>query len=145
MAQRPRPTLRPTVLAAIAVGGLAGGLVREAVTSAWPAGSGFPWAIFGVNTAGGLILGFLLVGVQELLPPTTYLRPLLGTGFCGALTTFSSVTVAVDRFGAEARPGLAVGYSLGSLAAGLAAAILGIALARALAGRRPGSFGRGKD
>lgn len=119
-------------------GGFFGGLVRYTVGLVWPAPAGaFPWGIFLVNIAGAFILSLLLVLVRDVLPPTTYLRPALGTGFCGALTTFSSVTTAVDELVAHAAPGVALAYLVASLAAGLAVVFLGVALGRAIAARRP--------
>jgi CrcB protein len=126
-------------VAAVAAGGVAGGLVRYGVLLAWPTGpDSFPWPIFGVNTAGGFILALLLVLALEVLPPSTYLRPALGTGFCGALTTFSSVATATDQLAAHRHPGLAVGYLAASLAAGLLAAALGIATGRSVRNLRSG-------
>lgn len=130
------PRLRAGVVVAVGVGSFAGGLVRYEATVTWPQGSGFPWAIFGVNTAGAFILGLLLVLVLEVLPPTTYLRPLLGTGFCGGLTTFSAVAAGSDSLVAHGRAGLAAGYLASSVAAGLGGVALGVILARSLAAYR---------
>lgn len=84
------------------------------------------------------MLGLLLVVVLEVLPPTTYVRPLLGTGFCGALTTFSSVVVGADQLIARGSGLTAASYLLGSVLAGLGAAWLGIVLGRSIvaAGQR---------
>jgi CrcB protein len=131
------PRVRGRVVAAVAVGGVAGGALRYAVGLALPPSpAGFPWAVFAVNTAGAFVLAVLLVLVLEVLTPTTYLRPLLGTGFCGALTTFSSVATGVDQLVARGAAGLAAGYLAASLAAGLAAVVTGAALARWAGGRR---------
>jgi CrcB protein len=92
--------------------------------------------VFAVNTAGAFVLGLLLVLVLEVLPPTTYLRPLVGTGFCGALTTFSSVATGVDGLVAHGSVALAAGYLGVSLGAGLAAAVCGMLLGRSAAARR---------
>lgn len=137
----PRPSRWPRIhwgmVLAVAIGGFFGGIVRYAVGLAWPAPAGtFPWGIFVVNTAGAFVLALLLVLVLEVLPPTTYLRPLIGTGFCGALTTFSTVMVGVDQLAAHRHVGLAAGYVIGSLAAGLAAASFGIVLGRSIAAHR---------
>jgi fluoride exporter len=127
------PRIHPRAVVAVAVGGLAGGALRYAVGLWQPASrTGFPWAVFAVNTAGALLLALLLVLVLEVLPPTTYLRPLVGTGFCGALTTFSSVVTGADQLVARGHAGLAAGYLAASLGAGLAAAVCGAALGRAV-------------
>src|SRR5437899_288566 len=107
----------PRILAAIAVGGFAGGLVRYVIGRAVPAPhGGFPAATFGINLAGSFILALLVVFVLDILPPTTYLRPLIGVGFCGALTTFSTWMLDTDRLLAERHYGTAAGNLFGSLA-----------------------------
>lgn len=131
------PRIHWLTVGAVAGGGFFGGLVRYLVGLAVPTSpGGFPWATFVVNTAGGFILALLLVLVLEVFPPTTYLRPVIGTGFCGALTTFSTVAVGVDELVAADRVATAVGYTAASVAAGLAAALFGIVLGRALAALR---------
>jgi CrcB protein len=131
----PRP--HPGVVVAVAAGGFVGGLARYETVLALPTGPGrFPWAILLVNTGGALVLALLLVLATELLPPTTYLRPLLGTGFCGALTTFSSVAADTDRLAAHGHGATAAGYLLASMAAGLAAGIVGVVAGRTLAASR---------
>lgn len=124
-------------VAAVAIGAFAGGVARYLVVLAWPAPSGtFPWGIFGVNTAGVFILALLLVLALEVVNPSDYLRPMLGTGFCGGLTTFSSVATGVDELAAHGHPGLAVGYVAASVFAGLAAAALGIIFGRSIGAAR---------
>lgn len=130
------PWLRPDVLAVVFVGGCAGGLLRYAATTAWPAPTfGFPWSTLLVNTVGAFILAVVVVVAAELAP-SRYLRPLVGTGFCGALTTFSSVVVTADRLAAHDATLTAAGYVLATVATGLTAAALGLALARVVATRR---------
>jgi CrcB protein len=63
-------------------------------------------------------------------------RPLLGTGFCGAFTTFSSVVVGADELVAHGHAATAAGYLLASIAAGLLAAWLGVVGTRAVAALR---------
>jgi CrcB protein len=138
---RPRrsrlPRIHPGTVLAVAIGGVFGGLLRYEIGVALPAATdAFPVATFLVNAAGAFVLALVLVLVLEVLPPTTYVRPLLGTGFCGALTTFSSVATGVDQLVARGHAGLAAGYVAASLAAGLTAAVLGIALGRSVAAAR---------
>ena len=136
--RRRLPRIHWGSVVAVAAGGFVGGLLRYVVGLAWPAPSGsIPWAIVTVNTAGAFVLALLLVLVLEVLPPSTYLRPALGTGFCGALTTFSSVAVAVDQLVAGGSAVAALVYLLLSLVAGLAAVGLGVVLGRWL-----GRFGK---
>jgi fluoride ion exporter CrcB/FEX len=65
--------------------------------AAAPAPGRWPWPTFAVNIAGALLLGYLITRLQERLPLSAYRRPLLGTGLCGALTTFSTMPVEVVR------------------------------------------------
>lgn len=131
------PRIHWRSVAAIGVGGFAGGLARYGVDLLWPTPAGsFPYATFAINTSGAFLLALLLVLVLEVLPPTTYLRPTLGTGFCGAFTTFSNVTVASDQLAAHGRATTAVVYVTASVLAGLAAASFGIVLGRSIAASR---------
>lgn len=125
--------LPPAVLAAVFVGGALGGLARSQVTRAWPTPpDGFPWATFTINISGAFALALLLVLVLEVLPSTTYVRPLLGTGFCGAWTTFSSIVVSTDQLLASGAAWTGILYLLGTAAGGLAAALLGFVLGRSV-------------
>lgn len=142
--RRPRragwPRLRASVLLAVYVGGVAGGLARYAVTSAWPTPTrGFPWATFVVNTAGAFALAVLLVLLIEGSAPRRYARPLLGTGFLGAFTTFSSVVAATAQLAAHGHGRTATGYLAGSVLATLCAAFLGLLLGRSFIATRHGS------
>ena len=128
-----RLRFRPRVLALVFVGGCGGGLLRYAVTRHWPTSStAFPWPTFAVNVIGAFVLAALVAGVASRERTRAWLRPLLGTGVCGALTTFSSLVVAVDRLAAHGRLATGVGYLLLSIVAGLAAATLGLLGVRAV-------------
>ena len=65
---------------------------------------------------------------------SSYRRPLLGTGLCGGLTTFSTMQVETIRMLEHQHYGLAVGYTAASIAAGLLAVYLATALVRRAAG-----------
>jgi CrcB protein len=128
------PRLRAGIVAVVFAGGCLGGAARYWATSTHPGGA-FPWSTLAVNLAGAFVLGLVVVVASELVP-SRYLRPLVGTGFCGALTTFSSVVVSADRLFAHHRVATALGYLLATIVGGLAAAVLGLFLGRALAGGR---------
>ena len=65
-------------LAAVAVGGGIGSVARYVLSAAFPAGNGFPWAIFAVNVSGCFFLGLLMVYLLEVWPPRRFLRPVAG-------------------------------------------------------------------
>ncbi|MGZ4531419.1 MAG: fluoride efflux transporter CrcB, partial [Mycobacteriaceae bacterium] len=81
-------------LAAVFAGGALGALARAALSSLTlddPAR--WPWPTFTVNIVGAFLLGYFTTRLLERLPVSSYRRPLLGTGFCGGLTTFSTMQV----------------------------------------------------
>lgn len=130
------PRLRWDVVLAVFFGGCVGGWARYAVTQAWATQTGrFPWATFTVNVAGAFILALVIV-VAAVIVSSRYLRPLLGTGFCGAFTTFSSIVVTTDLLFAHHHPGTAAAYLGASIVAGLTAAAFGLVLGRAVAANR---------
>jgi CrcB protein len=88
-----------------------------------------PWATFAVNVIGSFVLGVVL----GLLPPGSGARLLLGTGFCGGFTTFSTFSAEVVAIAEGGAAGRAGAYAVGSVAAGLAAAVAGAAIGRAAA------------
>jgi fluoride exporter len=105
-------------LAAIFAGGFLGAVARAEVAAALPAAPGeWPWATLAVNVLGAFLLGYAVTRLQERLPLSAYRRPFIGTGVCGALTTFSTLQLELLRLPA----GLAVGYAATSIAAGFLA------------------------
>lgn len=119
---------------AVAVGGAAGALARAGLVAAWGRGSShWPWPIFLANTAGALAMGVLYVVLVERSADPLW-RPLLMTGFLGALTTFS--TFALDAFYLWQTRGtaLALGYVVATNAAVLIALAVGITAARWISG-----------
>jgi CrcB protein len=124
-----RPDLKE--LLAIFVGGFAGAIARAALGDALthdPAA--WPWATFLVNVGGALLLGYATTRLQERLPLSAYRRPLIGTGFCGALTTFSALQIEFIDMLDAGRYALAASYATASVAGGFAAVHLGTGLAR---------------
>ncbi|MFG3698116.1 fluoride efflux transporter CrcB [Micromonospora sp. NPDC047620] len=92
-------------------------------------GTGFPWGTLTVN-----VLGSLLLGTVTGLPADPALTALVGTGFCGALTTWSTLSYETLRLARAGRRHAALANVALSVAAGLAAATAGYALARAATG-----------
>jgi fluoride exporter len=76
------------------------------------------------------LLGYFVTRLQERHPITAYRRPLLGTGICGGLTTFSTFQLELLRMLDRGEPLLALAYAGGSIAAGFAGVALGTALVR---------------
>jgi len=114
---------------AVFVGGCVGGLARYAETRAWPSGSsGFPTSTLAVNLAGAFLLAAFVTWAQHA-GHGRWPRALVGTGFCGAYTTFSAIVVDTDRLLASGRGGVAAGYLAASFAGGAAAALIGMASA----------------
>lgn len=118
-------------LGAIFAGGFLGAIARAELVQAFPTGTGdWPWATFAVNVIGAFMLGYLSTRLQERLPVSSYRRPFLGTGVCGALTTFSTMQVELLAMLDRGRMLMAVGYAGGSLFAGLLAVLVSTNLVR---------------
>jgi CrcB protein len=91
----------------------------------------FPWGTFTVNVAGCLVLG-TLTGIGSALPGPVL--ALLGTGFCGALTTYSTFSYETLRLIEQKARFYAAMNVTASLIAGLGATLLGYTTAVAIAG-----------
>jgi CrcB protein len=118
-------------LLAIFAGGSLGAIARAGMGEWLPHQAGtWPWATFAVNVAGAFLLGYFTTRLQERLPLSAYRRPLLGTGFCGALTTFSTMQVELLGMLDDGRAGLAAGYAAASIAAGFLAVLVATNLVR---------------
>jgi fluoride exporter len=85
----------------------------------------FPWGTFAVNVAGSLVLGVLVGGTASEGVVT-----LLGPGFCGALTTYSTFGYETFRLAEDRARLYAVLNVVASVGAGLGAAFLGYAAAQ---------------
>jgi CrcB protein len=131
MAPRSRLPSRVALLAVIGAGGAIGAAARYGTALAIPPRSGvFPVATFGVNIVGAVILGAVAALPAGWLPAHDLSRAGIGTGFCGGLTTFS--TMSLEIYGrVHGTPGLAVGYAAASVIAAPACAWAGFAFARA--------------
>jgi CrcB protein len=118
-------------VAAIMAGGAIGTLARAGLAEALPPRAGqWPWATFIVNLAGAFILGWLLTRLAERTAPSRNWRFFAGTGFCGALTTFSTFQIETFKFARDGHISLAVGYPVTSICAGMALAVAGVLIAR---------------
>jgi len=124
-------------LAAVFVGGALGTLVRAGLGTLRVADPGrWPWPTFTVNIVGAFLLGYLVTRLLERLPLSRYRRPILGTGLCGGLTTFSTMQVETLRMIEAHHYGLAAGYTAASIVAGLLAVYVATVLVRRVRIRR---------
>lgn len=119
------------MVAAVFVGGAVGTVLRAALSVAFPLpASQWPWPTFVVNIAGAFLLGYFATRLQERLPLSSYRRPMLGTGLCGGLTTFSTMQLEIVKMLDGHHVGLALAYAAVSLATGYAAIQVATALVR---------------
>jgi len=91
----------------------------------------FPWGTFTVNVVGSVILGLVAGAVSEGAA-SPHVQLLLGTGLCGALTTYSTFSYETLRLAEDGARFYAAANVAGSIAAGLGAAFTGNAIAHAL-------------
>lgn len=118
-------------LGAILVGGAIGGGARTWLSTVAPVHAGhWPWATFAENLVGCFLLGYFVTRLQERMPISAYRSPLLGTGLCGGLTTFSTFQLELLRLVERGDVVLAVAYAATSIVVGFGAAALGTALVR---------------
>jgi len=107
----------------VALGAVVGAVLRFGADRAavrWR-GAGTVVGILAVNVLGSLVLG-LVLGARDLSPAVV---ALVGTGFCGTLTTFSTFGFDVVRLVEERRVGRAAAYVTGSVLLGVGAATIG--------------------
>lgn len=91
----------------------------------------FPWGTFTVNAVGSFVLGAVL-GAAAAGGLSPHVVAAVGTGFCGALTTYSTFSYETVRLVEDGALRYALFNALGSLAVGLLAAWAGATLAGAL-------------
>ena len=127
------PTLGHWV--AVGAGGALGAMLRFWVSTrllpvaAFPA---WPWSTFSVNLAGSLLFGFLAVALATSSAINDHVRFLLMTGMLGAFTTYSTFAFEVVRMVDGGAWPLAAGYGVSTLFGCVAAAGLGLWIARLL-------------
>ena len=118
-------------LAAVFAGGAIGTLARAGLATVAASDPGrWPWPTFIVNIVGAFLLGYFATRLLERLPVSSYRRPLLGTGLCGGLTTFSTMQVETIKMLEHHHYGLAIGYTVASITAGLVAVYIATAMVR---------------
>ena len=118
----------PVVIGLAAAGAL-GALARYGLDGLIERRGGlFPWGIFVVNVSGAFAIGFLATWMEPRFEDVTWLRTAVLTGFLGAYTTFSTLSLDTYRLLDAGHVGTAIANSVGSLAAGLAAVWAGIRL-----------------
>ena len=111
----------------VGAGGLAGAVARHVVGSHVEDDT---LDTFAVNVVGSFLLGAVIA-----VPTGGPLDPLalaVGTGFCGAFTTFSSFAFETVRLAETGRPRRAIANAFGTLAAALLAVSMGAAVASVL-------------
>ncbi|BBX97729.1 fluoride efflux transporter CrcB [Mycobacterium lacus] len=118
-------------LAAIFAGGGLGALARAALGMlAVPDPARWPWPTFTVNIVGAFLVGYFTTRLLERLPLSSYRRPLLGTGLCGGLTTFSTMQVETLKMIEHGHWALAAGYTVTSIVLGFLAVHLATVVVR---------------
>jgi CrcB protein len=131
-----RPKADWRELAAIFAGGALGTLLRAGLADAFPhPATAWPWPTFTVNIVAALMLGYAVTRLQERLPMSSYRRPLLGTGLCGGLSTFSTMQVEILKMIDAHAWGLAAGYAVTSITCGYAAIYLATTTVRRVRAR----------
>jgi CrcB protein len=133
-AEPSRPAVSTPIVVAIALGGAAGGYLRVGASLLPGTGSSgsWPWITFAVNIAGAFVLALTVALLRTRGRSDSLWRPLVGTGFCGALTTFSTLQLEVFRMLRADHVLLACAYLAASVLVGYGAIIAGLRLGRAL-------------
>lgn len=125
------PYSRPSVLALVGAGGFLGTLCRWGLRRLVGERGGWPLATLVVNLVGAFVLGLLLEALSHHRDEglRRALRLGLGTGFCGALTTYSTFAVEVVMLADGGNRLLALLYPCVTVAGGLLLALAGVLLA----------------
>lgn len=119
----------------VIAGGMLGAPLRYLTDRAVQArhGTGFPWGTFTVNVTGCAVLG-AVTGAVAAGAASSQVQLFVGTGLCGALTTYSTFSYETLRLAEERERFSAAANAVASVAAGLGAAFVGVAFAEAVWG-----------
>jgi CrcB protein len=124
-------TSQAAVLAAVAVGGVAGAFLRYGAALLWPTHpGGFPGTTLLVNLSGCAAMGVLMAVITTLPAVHPLARPFLGTGILGGYTTFSTYALDAHRLLAAGFPGTALAYLAATVAGALVAVTAGLLATR---------------
>ncbi|TAM70810.1 MAG: fluoride efflux transporter CrcB [Microbacteriaceae bacterium] len=124
--------LRPWCILLVGIGGAAGTLARYLVSLIVPTALQLPWPTLTVNIVGAFLLGVLLEGLARRGHDEgrrRMLRLLIGTGFMGGFTTYSSLAVETEQLLQAGRVWESIGYGLTTVVVGLLASFLGMWIA----------------
>ncbi|APX32915.1 hypothetical protein BH708_09530 [Brachybacterium sp. P6-10-X1] len=139
MSARPRPAhRRPGLLALVALGGAAGTACRAGLDTEIPDVGGVSSTILLINVLGAFLLGLLLDSLARRGPDQgrrQRMRLLLGTGFLGGFTTYSTLATHTALLMGSGSPAAGVAYGLMTVLGGGLATWAGIAVAAALSPR----------
>lgn len=129
--------LQPSLVGLVVVGGTLGTATRDLLETLFgtPAG-GVPWITLIINVSGAFLLGLLLEGLA-LAGAGRRRRAaqlMLGTGLLGGYTTYSTFVLETITLGRDESLLVGVGYAMGSVVAGFAAAFVAMGVARTLVG-----------
>ncbi len=137
-ARRRLPRIDTREIVAVFAGGALGTAARAGLAEAFPHSPvSWPWPTFAVNMVAAFLLGYFVTRLQERLPLSSYRRPLLGTGLCGGLSTFSTMQVEILNMLNAHAWALAASYTAVSVVAGYAAIYLATVAVRRVRVRVP--------
>ena len=114
-----RHPLSPLAIVAVGVGGALGAVLRHLLGELTPAATGIPWTTLSINVSGAFLLA--LLPAVDAVRDRPVLTLALGPGLLGGWTTLSAYADEARALLADARPGLAATYLLGTLAVSLVA------------------------
>lgn len=127
------PQSRALAWVLVFVGGVLGASLRIYLEKEWPPPpGGWPWATFCINIAGSFVLGVVLGTLGRLGSDQGWrqnTRMLAAVGLCATFTTYSTMALEITLLARGGHHEMAVGYGVGSVAIGIAAAWVGIQLA----------------